>query len=156
MVKHSVVQLNHFYLNLYSLKSYDLKNDMYWFEREREMLICFSTYFCIYWLLLVCVLTWNWTHSLVCGDDYPTHWATQPCHIFCLLILFIYFWGWKRGEREIGRGTTPTNVLLHLFLHLLVSSSIYVHWLGMEPTTLVYGVNTWSNWTTCPGQNCDF
>ena len=33
-------------------------------EGERERLICFSTYLCIYWLLLVCALTRDRTHNL--------------------------------------------------------------------------------------------
>ena len=33
-------------------------------ERERERLICCSTYFCIHWLILVCVLTGDRTHNL--------------------------------------------------------------------------------------------
>ena len=30
----------------------------------RKILICSSTYLCIYWLILVCALTGDWTHNL--------------------------------------------------------------------------------------------
>ena len=33
-------------------------------ERKTETLVCFSTYLCICWLILVCALTGDWTCSL--------------------------------------------------------------------------------------------
>ena len=33
-------------------------------EREREILICFFTYLCIHWLLLLCALIRDWTCNL--------------------------------------------------------------------------------------------
>ena len=33
-------------------------------EREKETSICYSTYWCIHWLILVCALTGDWTHKL--------------------------------------------------------------------------------------------
>ena len=32
--------------------------------KEKETLICFSTYLCIHWLILVCALTGDQTHNL--------------------------------------------------------------------------------------------
>lgn len=37
---------------------------IYWFERETETLICYSTHWGTHWLILVCVLTGDWTHNL--------------------------------------------------------------------------------------------
>ena len=44
---------------------------IYWWEKERKrerretlILICFSTYLCIHWLILVCALTGDRTHNL--------------------------------------------------------------------------------------------
>ena len=72
-------------------------------ERERETLICCSTYWYIHWLILVCALTGDGTHSLVYRDSFLTNWATWPrqdlwifyftdCsyHFFFLPVLNIY------------------------------------------------------------------
>ena len=42
---------------------------------ERETLIC-STYWCTHWLILVCALTGDRTHTLMFWDDALTNWAT--------------------------------------------------------------------------------
>ena len=48
----------------------------------RETLICFSTYLCIHWLILVCALTRDRTSTLAYWAKAPTkaliNWATQP------------------------------------------------------------------------------
>ena len=42
-------------------------------RREREMLICCSTYLCIHWLILICALTGDQTHNLrILGWTQPT------------------------------------------------------------------------------------
>ena len=33
-------------------------------EEEQETLICYSTYLCIHWLILICTLTEDQTHNL--------------------------------------------------------------------------------------------
>ena len=45
-------------------------------EKEREKSICCSTYLCICWLLLACVLTRDWTHNL--GVSWQ--WCNQLSH----------------------------------------------------------------------------
>lgn len=46
-------------------------------EREGGEICCF-TYVGIYWLLLVCALTKDWTHNLGYPDDDLTNWAIWP------------------------------------------------------------------------------
>ena len=47
-------------------------------KRKRETMICFSTYWCIHWLSLLCALTGDWTCNLGTSDDALTNWTTWP------------------------------------------------------------------------------
>ena len=50
----------------------------YWFERERETLVCCSTFSCIHWLILVCAPTGDGTHNCGAWDDALTNLTTRP------------------------------------------------------------------------------
>ena len=56
-------------------------------ERERETLICCSTYWCIYLLILLCTLTGDWTHNFGVSGRHSNQPSYPARAVFVFLIL---------------------------------------------------------------------
>ena len=74
-------------------------------EREKSS-ICCSVYWCIYWLIIVCALTGDWTHNFgilgQCSNQlsYPARVFLCSPPPFFLLRFYLFILRGREGDRE--------------------------------------------------------